>query len=264
MPLTVRLTRKRRPPLPCKLAVSVCVPTSATDRKRPCTRSRGAREEMASVRLQRWCRRVLLTTVWDMESATNVTRIWRETLIALVEPNGIEFCFQARRLALYFVSSGATSHPVTRRVLLPVELRRLQRLTPPSLSLLLRYTCLHAPALALLRTEQHSMRDFCHAQAGEALDFALECAEESDEYCSPRLHRALDEYEDSLLDSAQRFPETQQSLIQQHLALLTQRRHVCQREAWFITRDIIRDWSSRASNDTLFSRPAMFVSWLQS
>ena len=59
------------------------------------------RQEHAALRLQRWYRTALQTRVWDMDSARNVSCLWRGDLIKIIEPNGIGYCFVARALALY-------------------------------------------------------------------------------------------------------------------------------------------------------------------
>lgn len=68
--------------------------------KRSRTRSQ-ARFERAALSLQHWYRRSLQTLVWDMDTACNLPRLWRNDLIKIVEPNGIEYHFVARVLALY-------------------------------------------------------------------------------------------------------------------------------------------------------------------
>lgn len=132
------------------------------------------------------------------------------------------------------------------------------------LALLLRHSRRHAESLARFHSEQHSVRDFQHAQAGEALNEALLQAEEDTDYARGRVSRALDAYEDALSDIMETCPQTRGELLTQQLAIVEQRRSICDPDSWCAVRDVVREWSSRAPTRAPRSRLAMFVSWLRS
>lgn len=84
--------------------------------------------------------------------------------LTLVEPNGCEYLFDARSLAKAMLCGSSFLHPVTRRELLPVEVKRLARLLPPEEAALLVETHRHCGRVRRFLAEQQSLSDFLEGE----------------------------------------------------------------------------------------------------
>ena len=142
----------------------------------------------------------------------------------LVEPvGGVRYVFGASSLALLFLKSARFSHPVTRRELHEVEVRRLcRRVAAPAAGLLALTWRFQEEARRAL-TSATSLTAFFHAEAGDALDRALEAA------CFGDVHEVsydVEAYKESFRDAAAADPGGAAELLRLH-RLIAQRRQTC-------------------------------------
>ena len=89
-------------------------------------------------RLQRYVRRYLAVRNWDDPISGAPLR--RATSLALVEPGCVEYRFDPATLCDFLLRTANFTHPVTRRPLQSLEVRRLRRLLPEHKGRLLALT----------------------------------------------------------------------------------------------------------------------------
>lgn len=182
----------------------------------------------------------------------------------IVEPSGVQYHFKARDLALMFVASATATHPVTRRQLLPTEMRRVGRHLPLRLRVLFMQTLKHHEATARAARQEDSLTSFLHASAGAALDLVISSSE-ADPASSSDLYGLLDDYEQAIMDVAIRFPKSVRGLLQQHRSLMDQRKRCCDKDKIDIVATHLEYLKAQYVDDDLCSselpRPA-FVNWI--
>jgi hypothetical protein len=178
------------------------------------------------VTIQRWFRREVWLPVWDRAAAGFAPRIRKAGTVRIVEPSGQQYYFLARDLALMFVASATSANPVTRRQLLPSEMKRVGNCLPPRLRVLFLHTLKHQEDTARAARQEDSLVSFLHAAAGTALDLAF-AASEIGGTTDADLHDLLDDYEHAVMDVATQCPTSVRGLLKQHCGLMVRRARCC-------------------------------------
>lgn len=217
----------------------------------------------AVITIQRWFRRDIWVFLWDRAETGFKQRIRAAGMVRIVEPSGQQYYFMARDLALMFVASATATHPVTRRQLLPTEMRRVGKHLPPRLRVLFVHTQKHSEDAARAARQEDSLTFFLHAAAGDSLDLAIS-ASEFDYAGDADLRDLLDDYERTIADVASQFPKSVRGLLQQHRTLLDRRKSCCDKgmiDTIAMHLGFLRAEYADDMRGAELSRPA-FVSWI--
>ena len=178
----------------------------------------------AALRLQRWFRRDLWLFMWDRFDTEVKQRMRRPGAVRIVEPGGQRYDFRATDLALVFITSGCPRHPITRRELLPPELKRLRERLLPRARVLFDHTLKNQENSTRAAQQEESLVSFLHAAAGACLDDATSAAESNS---AAPFEGLLVEYEESVEQVVASKPTSLRQMFLQHRSLLQRRKHCC-------------------------------------
>jgi hypothetical protein len=137
------------------------------------------RRALCATRLQRFWR--WRRSLRGQEDVISCVELKPASALRLVEADGFACSFHGAALAEYFLRCPGFRHPYTRRELLAPELLRLERKVAEPTRRALRATRLLQAPMGRWLLEELSLGTVLEDEAGEALQLALDAAEESAE-----------------------------------------------------------------------------------
>ena len=173
-------------------------------------------------KIQAWIR-TRLFPVWSLNDVGTHISISRQKHVKLIENNSTSYNFCVRELAAYFMFNACFQHPITRRKLDVIEVKRIFKKLPPRLKICLKFTYEHAEQIQCSISQDNSIRDWLISEAGDILDKCI-LAIENDTMEDYAFYDFTKEYDHSLDEIFAKYPAFVDSTLKQHRLLVETRK----------------------------------------